>query len=186
MEFNFLPTIVGALPVVFVFIVIVVMVGVFSKKVTDEFKREGKNKNVEQKPEENKMEEKQQNPNKTEDAKKLAVGGKVLFTIGIVGMATIVIVSLLEIFSSAEPVIPSLLTFMPICIMLIVVGSILGFSTNLVEMMKPQNTQNKKEIEIPKQENKKTIYRCDYCGARLEETDKRCPGCGARRKVKKD
>ncbi len=191
MEFNFLPTIAGALPIVLIFIVIVVFVGLFSKKVADEFKREGKNKEL-NKTEENKTEEQKQNdPQKAIDARKLKIGGRVVMAIGVIGVATIVIVSVIEILSQTAQIVPSILTFMPICVMMIIVGSILGFTNNLNNMMKPQNPQDKttteEQQEEPTQEVKKSnIYRCDYCGAILEDGDKRCSGCGARRKVKKD
>ncbi len=178
----------GPLFIVAIFIFIVATIGVFVSRVTKEFKDKGESK-APTKEENKRVPITELNEQQKAIVKKARAGGKALFVIGILGIIAIIIFSIVQGVTQqhAEPFFPTALPFVPICVVMIVIGSIIGFSNSVSSNLFSQNSQNTNEAQKTTQEPKKSsVYRCDYCGSVLEDSDKRCPGCGARRKLKKD
>ena len=171
---NFVPFF-GFVPVI-VFIVAVILIAMFTNKVKPQIKDDAK-KDEEQNTKpfvSKKMSE--------EDVKKAKTVGTIFLVIALLWTATILIGMVLSIVYSSGNLVDWFF-FAPIVVVFLTLGLIL---INAKAVNEKTSSAIDKIQEKNNSEKEKPVYRCDYCGARLEDCDKRCPGCGARRKVKKD
>ena len=180
---NTMPIIFSITPIVVFWII------VFSCIIAVRHTQNKQNDKTEEKKEENeKQDDQNEKPGMNFDNKKMRVLGTVFITIGSFFILGFVVTTIISAFF-VDYVPPFGVTFVPIGVVMLVVGIILSKApdiqknSDISKMFYDAINQNNNKNST---QEKKPIVRCDYCGSVLEETDKRCPGCGARRKVKKD
>ena len=178
MTFDIVPFF-GFVPVL-VFIVAVILISIFTNKVK-QVNNDANNNN-----EQNKNEGPTSKPFATkkmseEDKKKAKAVGIIFIIVGALGFIAVMVGVILTLFTPGTIV--DLFFFAPVAVVFFILGLIL---INAKAVNERASSAIDKMQGANNNEKEKPVYRCDYCGARLEDSDKRCPGCGARRKVKKD